>query len=109
MLASTRDVMGHRAGWGKCPGYSDRDPSLSIGIGRDGRVLLNCFAGCTLSAILKAAGLRMPDLFPKGRALSPAELRRAEDEREQRDTYRQRERKRDGKQGYAGTVDTAAR
>jgi len=47
-----------------CPAHPDPDPSLSIAEGRDGRVLIHCFAGCTVEAVLKAAGLRMSDLFP---------------------------------------------
>lgn len=60
----------------RCPGHSDREPSLSIREGRDGRTLLNCFAGCTPTAVLKAAGLHLSDLFP-GPPPSPAEMRKA--------------------------------
>ena len=46
-----------------CPAHDDRSPSLSIHEGRDGRILLNCFAGCEPSAIVQALGLEMRDLF----------------------------------------------
>ena len=47
----------------ECPAHPDRVPSLSITEGRDGRVLLNCFAGCDTSAVLAAIGLSFSDLF----------------------------------------------
>lgn len=46
-----------------CPSHQDRNPSLSIGTGDDGRVLLHCFAGCQSDAIVAALGLRASDLF----------------------------------------------
>lgn len=48
----------------KCPAHDDRSPSLSIKEGEAGRVLLRCWAGCELSAVLKAAGLTVASLFP---------------------------------------------
>jgi len=39
-----------------CPAHSDGDPSLSIAIGESGKVLLNCFAGCSFAAIGRALG-----------------------------------------------------
>jgi hypothetical protein len=50
----------------RCPAHEDRSPSLSIGIGRDGRVLIHCHAGCEPLDILAAVGLEMADLFPDG-------------------------------------------
>ena len=51
-------------GWtAKCPAHDDRHPSLSIGLGDDGRVLVNCFNGCTPEEVVGALGLRMADLF----------------------------------------------
>jgi hypothetical protein len=47
----------------KCPAHADRAPSLTIADGRDGRVLLHCFAGCPLDAILLHAGISMRHLF----------------------------------------------
>ncbi len=48
----------------RCPAHADKNPSLSITEGDDGRVLLKCFAGCTTEDIVKALGLTMADLFP---------------------------------------------
>ena len=52
-------------GWSaRCPAHHDRHPSLSIGVGREGRVLLKCHAGCQIEGIVEALGLTMADLFP---------------------------------------------
>ncbi len=46
-----------------CPAHEDHSPSLSISEGDDGRVLMNCFAGCDTEAICSALGLTLVDLF----------------------------------------------
>ena len=52
-------------GWvARCPAHDDRNPSLSIGIGDDGRVLVHCFAGCPTGAVCSALGITTADLFP---------------------------------------------
>lgn len=59
----------------QCPGHEDRSASLSICEGRDGRVLLNCFAGCSPLSILNAVGMQMQDLYnnPPKEDLTPEE------------------------------------
>jgi hypothetical protein len=52
----------------RCPAHDDRHASLTIGEGRDGRLLLHCKAGCVLEAILAPLGLAPRDLFPTTRA-----------------------------------------
>jgi putative DNA primase/helicase len=53
----------NRDGWiAKCPAHEDRQPSLSINEGADGRVLLKCFAGCTTDNIVSAVGLTVSQL-----------------------------------------------
>src|ERR1051326_4441914 len=53
-------------GWtAQCPAHDDRTPSLSIGVGDDGRVLLKCFAGCSTLDVLSAVGIEPRDLFPQ--------------------------------------------
>jgi hypothetical protein len=47
----------------RCPAHADRSPSLSICEGREGRVLVHCFAGCAPTQILAALGLAIRDLF----------------------------------------------
>lgn len=47
----------------KCPAHGDNKPSLSVGLGKDNRILLKCHAGCSTEDILDALGLQMKDLF----------------------------------------------
>jgi hypothetical protein len=55
---------GHGTQWqARCPAHDDRQPSLSISVGEDERVLLHCHAGCTLEAVCTALGLQLADLF----------------------------------------------
>ena len=57
-------VKKHEHGWtALCPAHPDRNPSLSISVGTDDRVLLNCHAGCTVDAICRAIQLEPKDLF----------------------------------------------
>lgn len=55
-------------GWqARCPCRNDDDnPSLSIGQGNDGRVLVNCHRGngCDLVQICTAVGVKVTDLYP---------------------------------------------
>lgn len=48
----------------KCPGHADKSPSLSIREAEDGRVLVHCFAGCSVEEITESLGLSIRDLFP---------------------------------------------
>ena len=65
MTAETiaRALGGHRAGatWmARCPAHEDRSPSLSISVGKGGKVLVRCHAGCDqrdLIAALQERGL----------------------------------------------------
>jgi hypothetical protein len=55
-------------GWkAKCPVHDDRDPSLSISEGADGRALLKCWAGCETNDVLATIGLKPRDLFVSGK------------------------------------------
>ncbi len=65
VLARLKGVKRSGDGWlARCPAHDDRNPSLSIGEGGDGRVLLNCHAGCQPGAVVKAIDLDLSDLFP---------------------------------------------
>jgi hypothetical protein len=52
-----------RRGKAKCPAHEDRQASLQISEGADGRTLIHCHAGCSLDAILSARDLAPADLF----------------------------------------------
>ena len=47
-----------------CPAHADNGPSLSVRELPDGSVLLFCFAGCGVAAVVAALGLELSDLFP---------------------------------------------
>ena len=65
VLSQLKGVHTSMRGWRACcPAHADRKPSLSIGLGEHGQVLLKCFAGCSLEHIVEAMGLTMTDLFP---------------------------------------------
>ena len=62
-------------GWSaRCPAHDDHANNLSVAIGDEGRVLVNCFAGCRPEAIVRAIGLELRDLF--GDAPTSASRRR---------------------------------
>jgi hypothetical protein len=44
-----------------CPAHDDQRPSLTF-TERDGRILLHCFAGCSVDAICNALGITLKDL-----------------------------------------------
>lgn len=54
----------------RCPAHDDRVPSLSIWLGRNGGLVVRCWARCPVEAILERAGLKMGDLFPPDSARS---------------------------------------
>lgn len=65
VLAKLPDYRKSGAGWqARCPSHEDKNPSLSITEGDDGRVLLTCFAGCRFGDIVSALGLKPSDLAP---------------------------------------------
>lgn len=70
-----------------CPAHDDKNPSLSIARGDDGRVLLTCHAGCRAEDIVGAVGLTMADLFkpepgrqakPRKRSQQPEQMSQIE-------------------------------
>lgn len=49
-----------------CPSHDDRKGrSLAVSVGREGQVLIHCFAGCSIHEITGAIGLNPSDLFPR--------------------------------------------
>jgi hypothetical protein len=57
VLSRLRGVRRSGDGWkALCPAHHDKGPSLSVREGRDGRVLIHCFANCTYRQIVEALG-----------------------------------------------------
>jgi hypothetical protein len=56
-----------------CPAHDDHTPSLSIGVGDAGVLLLNCFAraGCTYESILRAIRLTPREIAALGDTTAP--------------------------------------
>lgn len=48
----------------KCSAHNDKSPSMHISVADDGRVLINCKAGCDTYSILQAVGLDWDAVFP---------------------------------------------
>lgn len=48
-----------------CPGHEDKTASLSIRELDDGRILVHCFAGCSVEEVLGAVGLTFDALYPE--------------------------------------------
>ena len=57
-------LLGNGSAQALCPSHADHNPSLSIGRGDDGRVLLRCHAGCGYSDIVSALSLHEADFMP---------------------------------------------
>lgn len=65
VLAGLSGVKAKGSYWiARCPAHDDQTASLSVGVGRDGRCLLKCHAGCSSESIVGAIGLTMAELFP---------------------------------------------
>ena len=64
-LGKLTGVRANGHGWmAHCPRHDDREASLSVTVGQDGRILLHCFAGCEPARVVAAIGLTLADLFP---------------------------------------------
>ena len=56
---------GHKASFEACcPAHDDKSPSLRIDIADDGRILVHCFAGCSVDEVCRACNVHVTDLFP---------------------------------------------
>lgn len=68
ILGRLRKISRAGAGWiACCPAHPDRSPSLSIQE-QSGRILVHCFAGCSVEAICIAIGITTKQLFTQPRA-----------------------------------------
>lgn len=48
----------------RCPAHDDKGPSLTIRETDEGKVLVHCFAGCSVHDVVGAVGIDISDLFP---------------------------------------------
>lgn len=55
----------------RCPSHVDRESSLSVKEGDDGKILLNCHAGCRTEDIVVALGIKFSDLFADSDSENP--------------------------------------
>jgi hypothetical protein len=53
-----------------CPAHDDRNASLVVTEGDDGRVLVHCHTGCTFDEVVHACGLEAGAMFPKAEGWS---------------------------------------
>ena len=65
LLAKLQSVRKTSKGWvARCPTHDDSNPSLSIGLARDGRILMHCHAGCPTETVVSELGMTLADLRP---------------------------------------------
>jgi hypothetical protein len=65
LLSRLTKVKGRNGSWiACCPAHSDRNPSMTIRETEEGKILLHCFAGCSVGEIAGAIGFDLTDLFP---------------------------------------------
>ncbi len=65
LLSRLQKVKGKGNSWvACCPAHEDKSPSLAIRLLEDGRILMHCFADCSIQSITGAIGMEMGDLFP---------------------------------------------
>lgn len=49
-----------------CPAHQDNNPSMTISVGSDGRILAHCFAQeCGIDDIVEAVGMTVAELMPE--------------------------------------------
>lgn len=64
LLSRLTKVRGRNGSWTACcPAHDDKSPSLAIRE-EGGKILLHCFGGCEVSAVVGALSMEMTDLFP---------------------------------------------
>jgi hypothetical protein len=65
LLSRLTKVKGKRDSWTACcPAHEDKSPSLAVRQIDDGRILMHCFADCSIQSIMAAIGMDVGDLFP---------------------------------------------
>ena len=85
---------GKSGGAACCPAHEDRNPSLSITDGRDGRLLIHCHAGCEQHAVIET--LRGLGLWRDRRAAEEPPLSEADRDRQRDQAREEKARRRAG-------------
>jgi hypothetical protein len=69
LVSALKGVKQTATGWTACcPAHDDRNASLSINRGDDGRLLVKCHVGCATEDVVLAVGMTLADLFePRGK------------------------------------------
>lgn len=49
----------------KCPAHEDKSPSMHIKLDDNGKILINCKAGCGVYDIVASIGMHISDLMPE--------------------------------------------
>lgn len=72
LLPRLKGVKSNGKGWlALCPAHDDHSPSLSVNEGEDGRVLIHCFAGCSIDQVCTALRIELNGLGPNEAATRP--------------------------------------
>ena len=48
-----------------CPAHDDKNPSFGVALCHDGKILMHCYAGCSIDEICFSLGVQPQDLFPE--------------------------------------------
>lgn len=48
-----------------CPAHQDKSPSMTIREVEEGKLLIHCFAGCSIEEITSSIGITLSDLMPE--------------------------------------------
>ncbi len=87
-LSSLHGLQQLRKGWkARCPAHPDKNPSLAINEGDNGRLLIKCLSGCTAREVVNAMGLDLRALYPPQADTKQGGHRRGQ----QQISYRQRQ------------------
>ena len=48
-----------------CPSHDDKSPSMTVGVGDNGGIVLHCFAMCSAADVVGSLGLELHELMPE--------------------------------------------
>ncbi len=62
-----------------CPAHDDSSPSMNIQDTED-KLLVHCYAGCTVEEICESLNIKMTDLFASDKEFTPTRYKESEEE-----------------------------